>query len=36
VVAGVLRLGFASDFISRPVLDGFKIGMGLSIGTRRG
>ena len=31
VVAGVLRLGFVSDFISRPVLDGFKIGMGLSI-----
>jgi sulfate permease, SulP family len=32
VVAGVLRLGFMSDFISRPVLVGFKIGMGLSIG----
>jgi len=31
VVAGVLRLGFISDFISRPVLVGFKIGMGLSI-----
>jgi SulP family sulfate permease len=31
VVAGVLRLGFISDFISRPVLIGFKIGMGLSI-----
>jgi sulfate permease, SulP family len=31
VVAGVLRLGFVSDFISRPVLVGFKIGMGLSI-----
>jgi high affinity sulfate transporter 1 len=31
VVAGVLRLGFVSDFISRPVLTGFKIGMGLSI-----
>jgi MFS superfamily sulfate permease-like transporter len=31
VVAGVLRLGFASDFISRPVLDRFKIGMALSI-----
>jgi SulP family sulfate permease len=30
-VAGVLRLGFVSDFISRPVLVGFKIGMGLSI-----
>jgi sulfate permease, SulP family len=30
-VAGVLRLGFASDFISRPVLVGFKIGMGLAI-----
>ena len=31
LVAGVLRLGFISDFISRPVLVGFKIGMGLSI-----
>ena len=31
LVAGVFRLGFASDFISRPVLVGFKIGMGLAI-----
>jgi len=31
VLAGVLRLGFVSDFISRPVLTGFKIGMGLTI-----
>jgi sulfate permease, SulP family len=30
-VAGVLRLGFVSDFISRPVLAGFKVGMGLTI-----
>jgi SulP family sulfate permease len=31
LIAGVLRLGFVSDFISRPVLAGFKIGMGLTI-----
>jgi sulfate permease, SulP family len=31
LLAGVLRLGFVSDFISRPVLAGFKIGMGLTI-----
>jgi sulfate permease, SulP family len=31
LVAGVLRLGFVSDFISRPVLAGFKVGMGLTI-----
>ena len=31
LVAAALRLGFASDFISRPVLAGFKIGMGLTI-----
>jgi SulP family sulfate permease len=31
LLAGVLRLGFLSDFISRPVLAGFKIGMGLTI-----
>jgi sulfate permease, SulP family len=31
VVAGLLRLGFLSDFISAPVLAGFKAGMGLVI-----
>jgi len=31
VVAGFLRLGFLSSFISRPILAGFKIGMGLTI-----
>jgi SulP family sulfate permease len=31
LLAGVFRLGFLSDFISRPVLAGFKVGMGLTI-----
>jgi sulfate permease, SulP family len=31
VAAGLLRLGFIADFISRPILDGFKVGMGLTI-----
>jgi SulP family sulfate permease len=31
LAAGVLRLGFIADFISRPILDGFKVGMGLTI-----
>jgi sulfate permease, SulP family len=31
VAAGVLRLGFLADFISSPVLAGFKAGMGLVI-----
>jgi sulfate permease, SulP family len=31
LLAGVLRFGFLSDFISRPVLAGFKVGMGLTI-----
>lgn len=31
VIAGALRLGFLADFISRPVLVGFKIGMGITI-----
>jgi sulfate permease, SulP family len=31
VIAGMLRLGFLSSFISRPILAGFKIGMGLTI-----
>jgi len=31
VVAGVLRLGFVADFISEPVLIGFKAGIGLVI-----
>jgi high affinity sulfate transporter 1 len=30
-VAGLLRLGFLADFISSPVLAGFKAGMGLVI-----
>jgi sulfate permease, SulP family len=31
VGAGLLRLGFVADFISRPVLTGFKVGMGITI-----
>jgi sulfate permease, SulP family len=31
LLAGAFGLGFVSDFISRPVLAGFKIGMGLTI-----
>ena len=31
VVAGVLRLGFVANFISEPVLVGFKAGIGLVI-----
>jgi SulP family sulfate permease len=31
IAAGVLRLGFVADFISRPVLSGFKVGMGITI-----
>jgi sulfate permease, SulP family len=31
LVAGVLRLGFLADFVSVPVLTGFKAGMGLLI-----
>ncbi|MGH2825698.1 MAG: SulP family inorganic anion transporter [Actinomycetota bacterium] len=31
VIAGLLRLGFLSSFISRPILAGFKIGMGLTV-----
>jgi sulfate permease, SulP family len=31
VVAGILRLGFLADFISRPILVGFKVGMGVTI-----
>jgi sulfate permease, SulP family len=31
VAAGALRLGFLADFISSPVLAGFKAGMGLVI-----
>ena len=31
VVAGVLRLGVIADFMSRPVLDGFIIGLALTI-----
>src|SRR5829696_4123046 len=30
-IAGLLRLGFLADFISSPVLAGFKAGMGLVI-----
>ncbi|MEI6226086.1 MAG: SulP family inorganic anion transporter, partial [Deltaproteobacteria bacterium] len=31
VVAGILRLGFVANFISEPVLAGFKAGIGLVI-----
>jgi sulfate permease, SulP family len=31
VAAGLLRLGFLSSFISRPILAGFKIGMGMTV-----
>ncbi|MGB7552482.1 MAG: SulP family inorganic anion transporter, partial [Chromatiaceae bacterium] len=31
VLAGVLRLGFVANFISTPVLTGFKAGIGLVI-----
>ena len=31
VVAGVLRLGFIADFMSKPVLDGFIVGLALTI-----
>jgi len=31
VVAGVLRMGMVADFMSRPVLDGFIIGLALTI-----
>jgi high affinity sulfate transporter 1 len=31
VVAGLLRLGFVADFISEPVLTGFKAGIGVVI-----
>ena len=31
VAAGALRLGFVADFISQPVLAGFKAGTGLLI-----
>jgi len=30
-IAGLLRMGFLADFISSPVLAGFKAGMGLVI-----
>lgn len=31
LLAGWLHLGFIADFISRPVLTGFKIGMGITV-----
>jgi len=31
VVAGLLKLGFLADFMSRPVLDGFVVGLALTI-----
>jgi SulP family sulfate permease len=31
VVAGLLRLGFVSDFLSKPILDGFIAGLALVI-----
>ena len=30
-IAGLLRLGFISDFMSKPVLDGFIVGLALTI-----
>ncbi len=31
IVAGLLRLGFLADFMSKPVLDGFIVGLALTI-----
>jgi SulP family sulfate permease len=31
LLAGLLRLGFVADFVSDPILAGFKVGMGLVI-----
>ena len=31
VVAGLVRLGFLADFMSRPVLDGFIVGLAMTI-----
>ena len=31
VIAGLARLGFLADFMSRPVLDGFIVGLALTI-----
>ncbi|MFQ5966890.1 MAG: SulP family inorganic anion transporter [Acidimicrobiia bacterium] len=31
VIAGFLRLGFIADFMSKPVLDGFIVGLALTI-----
>jgi len=36
VLACLLRLGFVADFISEPVLVGFKAGIGLVIDSRAG
>ncbi len=35
MLAGFLHLGFVADFISRPVLTGSKIGMGVAIAVRQ-
>ena len=32
ILAGLLRLGFLANFLSEPVLTGFKAGVGLLIG----
>ena len=31
IIAGILRLGVLADFLSRPVLDGFVVGVAISI-----
>ena len=31
VVAGLVRLGFLADFMSRPVLDGFIVGLAMTV-----
>ncbi len=35
VVAGLLRLGFLADFLSRPVMDGFVFGLALFVTIRQ-
>ena len=31
IIGGLLRLGILADFLSRPVLDGFMVGVAISI-----
>ena len=35
VLAGVLRLGFISQFLSRPVMDGFIFGLALFVAVKQ-